>query len=115
MRQNPFSESVFLSRASRPNAKISRVRHRNGDRDRSRRSKSIAVPNPNSDCDTSREDRYRLVIVDEPVRFSVGLDDPRDFIADLERGLADMGKSSTSAHQFGRPNQEYCQAAERFR
>lgn len=91
MRQNPFSESVFFSRASRPNAKISRLRHRNGDRNRSLRSKSIAVTTPNSDSDISREDRYRLGIADEPVRFSVGPDDPRGIIADLERGLADMG------------------------
>ena len=91
MRQNPFRESVFLSRASRPNAEISRVRHRNGDRDRSRRSKSIAIPTPNSDCDTSREDRYRLGIADEPVGFPVGPDDPRGIIVDLERGLSDMG------------------------
>jgi cystathionine gamma-synthase len=36
----------------------------------------------------SREERYRLGIVDELVRLSVGLEDPKDIIADLERGLA---------------------------
>jgi len=36
----------------------------------------------------TREERYRLGIIDELVRLSVGLEDPRDIIADLERGLA---------------------------
>ncbi|UCD28012.1 MAG: aminotransferase class I/II-fold pyridoxal phosphate-dependent enzyme [Planctomycetota bacterium] len=36
----------------------------------------------------SREERYRLGIIDELVRLSVGLEDPQDIIADLERGLA---------------------------
>lgn len=36
----------------------------------------------------SREERYALGIIDELVRLSVGLEDPQDIIADLERGLA---------------------------
>lgn len=36
----------------------------------------------------TREERYRLGIIDELVRLSVGLEDPSDIIADLERGLA---------------------------
>lgn len=36
----------------------------------------------------TREERYELGIVDELVRLSVGLEDPKDIIADLERGLA---------------------------
>ena len=35
----------------------------------------------------TREERYRLGIIDELVRLSVGLEDPADIIADLERGL----------------------------
>jgi cystathionine beta-lyase/cystathionine gamma-synthase len=33
----------------------------------------------------------RRWIIDELVRLSVGLEDPRDIIADLERGFASMG------------------------
>ena len=36
----------------------------------------------------TREERYKLGIVDELVRLSVGLEDPQDIIADLERGLS---------------------------
>ncbi|MHC4443074.1 MAG: trans-sulfuration enzyme family protein [Planctomycetota bacterium] len=36
----------------------------------------------------TREERYQLGIIDELVRLSVGLEDPADIIADLERGLA---------------------------
>jgi len=32
-----------------------------------------------------------LGIIDELVRLSVGLEDPQDIIADLERGLAKVG------------------------
>jgi len=35
----------------------------------------------------SREERYQLGIIDELVRLSVGLEDPRDIIDDLKRGL----------------------------
>ena len=35
----------------------------------------------------TREERYRLGIIDELVRLSVGLEDPQDIIADLQRGL----------------------------
>ncbi len=37
---------------------------------------------------STREERYGLGIIDELVRLSVGLEDPRDIIDDLERGLA---------------------------
>ncbi|MBN1341911.1 MAG: aminotransferase class I/II-fold pyridoxal phosphate-dependent enzyme [Phycisphaerae bacterium] len=36
----------------------------------------------------TREERYRLGIVDELVRLSVGLEDPQDIIEDLDRGLS---------------------------
>ena len=36
----------------------------------------------------TREERYRLGIIDELVRLSVGLEDPQDIIEDLERGLS---------------------------
>jgi len=36
----------------------------------------------------TREERYRLGIIDELVRLSCGLEDPQDIIADLERGFA---------------------------
>ncbi len=36
----------------------------------------------------TREERYQLGIIDELVRLSVGLEDPQDIIADLERGLS---------------------------
>ncbi len=51
----------------------------------------ITHPALNSYYSVSREERYRLGIIDELVRLSVGLEDPRDIIADLERGLARMG------------------------
>jgi cystathionine gamma-synthase len=35
----------------------------------------------------TRERRYELGIIDELIRLSVGLEDPKDIIADLERGL----------------------------
>ncbi len=35
----------------------------------------------------TREERYRLGIIDELVRLSVGLEDPEDILADLQRGL----------------------------
>jgi len=38
----------------------------------------------------TREQRYALGIIDELVRLSVGLEDPQDIIADLERGLAQV-------------------------
>ena len=38
----------------------------------------------------SREERYKLGIVDNLVRLSVGIEDPADIIADLERGLRAM-------------------------
>jgi len=38
----------------------------------------------------TREQRYALGIVDELVRLSVGLEDPQDIVADLERGLAQV-------------------------
>ncbi|NUQ02002.1 MAG: PLP-dependent transferase [Armatimonadetes bacterium] len=40
----------------------------------------------------SEEDRRRLGIAPELVRLSVGLEDPEDLIADLERGLAAMAR-----------------------
>jgi cystathionine gamma-synthase len=51
----------------------------------------VTHPALNSYYNISREERYKLGIIDELVRLSVGLEDPRDIIADLERGLANMG------------------------
>jgi len=51
----------------------------------------VTHPALNSYYNVSREERYRLGIIDELVRLSVGLEDPRDIIADLERGFANMG------------------------
>ncbi len=50
----------------------------------------VTHPALNSYYSVSREERYRLGIIDELVRVSVGLEDPRDIIADLERGFANM-------------------------
>jgi cystathionine gamma-synthase len=50
----------------------------------------VTHPALNSYYNISREERYRLGIIDELVRLSVGLEDPRDIISDLERGLANM-------------------------
>jgi cystathionine beta-lyase/cystathionine gamma-synthase len=51
----------------------------------------VTHPALNSYYSISREERYRLGIIDELVRLSVGLEDPRDIISDLERGFANMG------------------------
>jgi cystathionine gamma-synthase len=51
----------------------------------------VTHPALNSYYNVSREERYRLGIIDELVRLSVGLEDPRDIIADLERGFTNMG------------------------
>ena len=50
----------------------------------------VTHPALNSYYSISREERYRLGITDELVRLSVGLEDPRDIIGDLERGFANM-------------------------
>jgi cystathionine gamma-synthase len=50
----------------------------------------ITHPALNSYYNISREERYKLGIIDELVRLSVGLEDPRDIIGDLEQGLATM-------------------------
>lgn len=47
----------------------------------------ITHPALNSYYAMTREERYALGIIDELVRLSVGLEDPQDIIADLERGL----------------------------
>jgi cystathionine gamma-synthase len=51
----------------------------------------VTHPALNSYYNISREERYSLGIIDELVRLSVGLEDPRDIISDLERGFANMG------------------------
>lgn len=51
----------------------------------------ITHPALNSYYNLTREERYELGIIDELIRLSVGLEDPRDIIADLERGLANIG------------------------
>jgi cystathionine beta-lyase/cystathionine gamma-synthase len=51
----------------------------------------VTHPALNSYYNISRDERYKLGIIDELVRLSVGLEDPRDIVADLERGLANMG------------------------
>jgi len=51
----------------------------------------VTHPALNSYYNLSREERYELGIIDELVRLSVGLEDPRDIIADLELGFANMG------------------------
>jgi cystathionine gamma-synthase len=50
----------------------------------------VTHPALNSYYSISREERYRLGITDELVRLSVGLEDPRDIINDLEHGFANM-------------------------
>jgi len=50
----------------------------------------VTHPALNSYYNLSREERYQLGIIDELVRLSVGLEDPRDIIADLELGFANM-------------------------
>jgi len=50
----------------------------------------VTHPALNSYYNISREERYKLGIIDELVRLSVGLEDPRDITADLERGFANM-------------------------
>ena len=50
----------------------------------------VTHPALNSYYNVSREERYRLGIIDELIRLSVGLEDPRDIIDDLERGFANM-------------------------
>jgi cystathionine gamma-synthase len=50
----------------------------------------VTHPALNSYYNISREERYRLGIIDELVRLSVGLEDPRDIISDLERGFANL-------------------------
>lgn len=51
----------------------------------------ITHPALNSYYNLTREERYELGIIDELIRLSVGLEDQRDIIADLERGLANIG------------------------
>jgi len=51
----------------------------------------VTHPALNSYYNLSREERYELGIIDELVRLSVGLEDPRDIIADLKLGFANMG------------------------
>jgi len=50
----------------------------------------VTHPALNSYYNISREERYELGIIDELVRLSVGLEDPRDIISDLEGGFANM-------------------------
>jgi cystathionine gamma-synthase len=50
----------------------------------------VTHPALNSYYNISREERYKLGIIDELIRLSVGLEDPRDIISDLERGFANM-------------------------
>jgi cystathionine gamma-synthase len=50
----------------------------------------VTHPALNSYYNISREERYKLGIIDELVRLSVGLEDPRDIIGDLEQGFANM-------------------------
>ncbi len=52
----------------------------------------ITHPATNTYYNVSREERYRLGIIDELVRLSVGLEHPQDIIADLERGFANMDR-----------------------
>ena len=51
----------------------------------------ITHPALNSYYTSTREERYKLGIIDELVRLSVGLEDPDDIIADLQQGLARCG------------------------
>jgi cystathionine gamma-synthase len=50
----------------------------------------ITHPALNSYYNYTREERYKLGIIDELVRLSVGLEDPRDIISDLELGFANI-------------------------
>lgn len=50
----------------------------------------VTHPALNSYYNISREERYKLGIIDELIRLSVGLEDPRDIMSDLEQGLANM-------------------------
>jgi cystathionine gamma-synthase len=50
----------------------------------------VTHPALNSYYNISREERYKLGIIDELIRLSVGLEDPRDIMSDLERGLANI-------------------------
>jgi len=50
----------------------------------------VTHPALNSYYNITREERYRLGITDELVRLSVGLEDPRDIIGDLESGFSNM-------------------------
>jgi cystathionine beta-lyase/cystathionine gamma-synthase len=50
----------------------------------------VTHPALNSYYNVSRQERYRPGIIDELVRLSVGLEDPRDIIADLERGFSNI-------------------------
>jgi cystathionine beta-lyase/cystathionine gamma-synthase len=50
----------------------------------------ITHPALNSYYSLSRDERYKLGIIDELVRLSVGLEDPLDIMDDLERGFKNM-------------------------
>jgi cystathionine gamma-synthase len=50
----------------------------------------ITHPATNTYYNISREERYKLGITDQLIRLSVGLEDPRDIIADLQAGIASM-------------------------
>ncbi|MDI9613110.1 MAG: PLP-dependent aspartate aminotransferase family protein [Acidobacteriota bacterium] len=50
----------------------------------------VTHPALNSYYNITREERYKLGIIDELIRLSVGLEDPRDIMNDLERGFAHM-------------------------
>jgi cystathionine gamma-synthase len=52
----------------------------------------VTHPALNSYYNITREERYKLGIIDELVRLSVGLEDPRDIMSDLELGFANMGQ-----------------------
>jgi cystathionine gamma-synthase len=52
----------------------------------------ITHPALNSYYNYSREERYKLGIIDELIRLSVGLEDPRDIMDDLKRGFAHITK-----------------------
>jgi cystathionine gamma-synthase len=50
----------------------------------------VTHPALNSYYNITREERYKLGIIDELVRLSVGLEDPRDIMSDLELGFANI-------------------------
>jgi cystathionine gamma-lyase len=50
----------------------------------------ITNPATASHCDMSQEERTRLGITDRLIRLSVGLEDPRDLIADFEQAFASV-------------------------